>query len=90
MNLLDFDGLKHFAEKIAETYQKKLMFDDTPTAGSSNPVTSAGIREALDTGVTVSIKPSGSENWIEVGTENIYIGADDPQDEAALWLEIKS
>ena len=33
---------------IKNTYQKKLTFDTTPTAGSSNPVTSDGIKTALD------------------------------------------
>ena len=33
---------------IKNTYQKKLTFDTTPTAGSTNPVTSEGIKTALD------------------------------------------
>lgn len=33
---------------IKNTYQKKLTFDTTPTAGSSNPVTSDGIKTALN------------------------------------------
>ena len=42
---------------IKNTYQKKLTFDTTPTAGSTNPVTSEGIKTAIDTvnakGITV-------------------------------------
>ena len=34
---------------IKNTYQKKLTFDTTPTAGSTNPVTSEGIKTAIDT-----------------------------------------
>ena len=34
---------------IKNTYQKKLTFDTTPTAGSTNPVTSGGIKTAIDT-----------------------------------------
>ena len=33
---------------IKNTYQKKLTFDTTPTAGSTNPVTSEGIKKALE------------------------------------------
>ena len=33
---------------IKNTYQKKLTFDTTPTAGSTNPVTSGGIKTAID------------------------------------------
>lgn len=33
---------------IKNTYQKKLTFDTTPTAGSTNPVTSGGIKTALE------------------------------------------
>ena len=34
---------------IKNTYQKKLTFDSAPTAGSNNPVTSKGIKTAIDT-----------------------------------------
>ena len=34
---------------IKNTYQKKLTFDSAPTAGSNNPVTSNGIKTAIDT-----------------------------------------
>lgn len=37
---------------IKNTYQKKLTFDTTPTAGSTNPVTSDGIKTALNNYVT--------------------------------------
>lgn len=35
-------------------YQTKLTFDSTPTANSSNPVTSDGIKKAIDTAVSTS------------------------------------
>lgn len=34
---------------IKNTYQKKLTFDTEPTAGSPNPVTSDGVKTAIDT-----------------------------------------
>ena len=33
---------------IKNTYQKKLTFDSAPKAGSNNPVTSDGIKKAID------------------------------------------
>ena len=41
-------------EKIVAGKQDKLTFDSTPTAGSSNPVTSEGIKTAIDN-IDVSI-----------------------------------
>lgn len=35
-------------------YQTKLTFDSTPTANSSNPVTSDGIKKAINTAVSTS------------------------------------
>lgn len=40
--------LDNKTEDIKNTKQDKLTFDSTPTTGSKNPVTSGGIREALD------------------------------------------
>lgn len=37
-----------FTEKLNAVFQRKLTFDNTPTAGSTNPVTSNGIKSALD------------------------------------------
>lgn len=35
-------------KKAIDSLQDQLTFDTTPTAGSSNPVTSAGIKAAID------------------------------------------
>lgn len=48
---LDASGLKYVISKIKvllSTKQDKLTFDKTPTANSTNPVTSDGIKTALD------------------------------------------
>lgn len=48
---LDAAGLKYAVGKIKKliaTKQDKLTFDSTPTSGSTNPVTSGGIKTALD------------------------------------------
>lgn len=89
---LDLDGLKYAVGKLKaliSTKQDKLTFDNTPTSGSSNPVTSDGIYQAISTRVTVSVEPSdGTTTWIEVPTEGLYIGSTEPTDDNALWLEI--
>ena len=58
---LDLAGLKYAVTKLKaliSAKQDRLSFDSTPTSGSSNPVTSDGIYQALNNGVTVSIEPS--------------------------------
>lgn len=51
MAYLDYNGLKTFWNNIKNKLagkQDKLTFDSTPTAGSTNPVTSGGVKTALD------------------------------------------
>lgn len=43
----DIDNLQEDIEGLQEDKQDKLTFDTVPTEGSSNPVTSAGIRTAI-------------------------------------------
>lgn len=48
------------------------------------------LKEAVDTRVTVAVEPSdGTETWIEVPTEDLYIGGTEPTDTNTLWLEVK-
>ena len=46
---------------IKNTYQKKLTFDTTPTAGSTNPVTSDGIKTALDSRIPSPTSTTGTQ-----------------------------
>lgn len=89
---LDAAGLKYAVAKIRKwvnAKQDKLTFDSTPTSGSSNPVTSDGIYQAINSGVTVSIEPpAGATNWIEVPTEDLYVGGTEPTSQNTLWLEV--
>lgn len=89
---LDAAGLRYVITKIKALIndkQDKLTFDTTPTSGSSNPVTSDGIYQAVNNGITVSIEPSaGSETWIEVPTEDLYVGGNEPTENNTLWLEL--
>lgn len=48
------------------------------------------LKEAVDTRVTVSVKPSdGTETWIEVPTEDLYIGGTEPTAQNTVWIELK-
>ena len=46
---------------IKNTYQKKLTFDSAPTAGSNNPVTSDGIKTALDSRIPAPTSTTGTQ-----------------------------
>ena len=54
---------------IKNTYQKKLTFDTTPTAGSTHPVTSEGIKTALD------LKANASDFTAHTGDTTVHITA---------------
>lgn len=48
------------------------------------------LKEAVGTRVTVSVKPSdGTETWIEVPTEDLYIGGTEPTAQNTVWIELK-
>lgn len=88
---LDAAGLKYAVSKIKALIaakQDKLTFDNTPTSGSTNPVTSGGVYDAINN-VTLSVKPyAWSSTWIEVPTEDLYIGGTEPTDKNTIWLEV--
>lgn len=93
---LDATGLKYAVGKIKTLIaakQDKLTFDSKPTSGSTNPVTSGGVYDAINNGITPSITLSveasaGSSTWIEVPTEDLYVGGTQPTAEHAIWLEV--
>lgn len=68
-------------EDEIDTKQNALTFDSTPTAGSTNPVTSGGIKTALDTkqnALTFDSTPtSGSTNPVTSGGAKSYIDSHD-------------
>ena len=48
------------------------------------------LKEAVGTRVTVSVEPSdGTETWIEVPTEDLYIGGTEPTAQNTVWIELK-
>jgi len=90
MEFLDFDGLSHFLTKLKEIFEPKLTWDSAPTSGSTNPVTSGGVYDAMKNGLTTSIQnAAGSDTYIEVETEDLYIGGTEPTDSNTIWVELK-
>jgi hypothetical protein len=89
---LDANGLKYAVSKIKTLIaakQNKLTFDSKPTSGSTNPVTSGGVYDAINNGITLSVEPSaGSSTWIEVPTEDLYVGGTEPTAQHTIWLEV--
>lgn len=58
----DVEHLRKEIEEIGEEKQDKLTFDETPTEGSSNPVTSDGIYKAIKEAETEGVPgPQGPE-----------------------------
>nr|DAE71572.1 MAG TPA: hypothetical protein [Caudoviricetes sp.] len=40
--------------------------------------------------VSVSVEPSdGTETWIEVPVENLFVGSTEPTDQNSIWMEVK-
>lgn len=66
-NITGLPALWEQTEALVSGKQDKLTFDATPTADSANPVTSGGIKEALD-----KIQNGGSEYSIWTGTKAEY------------------
>lgn len=79
-------------ETALEGKQNTLTFDSTPTANSTNPVTSGGVKAALDGKTGIS---RGNNGWVEVkdngqveiiGDQSVYIGISD-MDGALVTLD---
>ena len=51
-------------QAAVDTKQDKLTFDATPTAGSANPVTSGGVKAAIDSAISTVYKWQGSVNTV--------------------------
>ena len=69
IHLASVDRSNHWAT-FEQVLQRKLTFDTTPTAGSKNPVTSDGIKTALDSRVPFPTSTTGTTD------SNAYIVTD--------------
>lgn len=48
------------------------------------------LKKAADNQVSESIEPSdGGSNWIEVKTEDLYVGVSESTEQNVLWMEVK-
>ena len=75
---------------MTRSRQDKLNFDSAPRAGSTNPVTSGGVYEALINShieITFDDEPvAGSENAVKSG--GIYTALQGKQDDLTQQIEI--
>lgn len=68
----------------SDTY--RLKAGDGSTSWNNLPY----LRGPAETNVSVSIEPSGgTETWIEVPTEDLYIGGTEPTAQNTVWIELK-
>ena len=68
----------------SDTY--RLKAGDGSTSWNNLPY----LRGPAETNVSVSIEPSDStETWIEVPTEDLYVGGTEPNAQNTVWIELK-
>lgn len=73
MKLITLDRLNTFLTKLLSLFATKKE-----------------LKKAVDNQVSVSIEPSdGSSNWIEVKTEDLYVGGSESTEQNVLWMEVK-
>lgn len=73
MKLITLDKLNTFLTKLLSIFATK-----------------EELKKAVDNQVSVSIEPSdGGSNWIEMKTEDLYVGGTEPTEQNVLWMEVK-
>lgn len=73
MKLITLDRLNTFLTKLLSLFATKKE-----------------LKKVVDNQVSVSIESSdGSSNWIEVKTEDLYVGGSEPTGQNVLWMEVK-
>lgn len=73
MKLITLDRLNTFLTKLLSLFATKKE-----------------LKKVVDNQVSVSIESSdGSSNWIEVKTEDLYVGGSEPTEQNVLWMEVK-
>lgn len=60
----DMGALFFNARDLDNNKQDNLTFDNTPTAGSNNPVKSSGIKQYVDDKITIYQTTLGASNWV--------------------------
>lgn len=87
----DHSKLKNlgFDESGHTGFQRELTFDESPTAGSENPVTSGGVKAALDEKVNVKILTNGGATSVNGGSVFVSIYSIGVGDLASLYFGSK-
>ena len=97
MKMISLAGLQTFLTKLKATFatqaevakkQDQLTFDTTPTSGSTNPVTSGGVYDAL--GPSLFLQDSDTGEWVGAPIKSksgIVLSDTEPTDHNVLWLK---
>lgn len=87
----DLNDVQANLRRLNQDKQENLTFDTTPTAGSTNPVTSGGIREALNLKANAASLASHTGNTNNPhGVTAAQVGAATPESVAAAIGEVSS
>ena len=97
MKMVSLTGLKTFLAKLKSTFatksevnqkQDKLTFDSTPTSGSTNPVTSGGIYDALGPALFLEDQDTGEWVGVPIRSKSGFVVSDtEPSDHDVIWLK---
>lgn len=102
MSLIQLNQLRTFLAKMSSTFakktdvesalsakQNKLTFDTVPQSGSTNPVTSDGIYNAVThlSGMLVEEKGSGTMEPVDI--QDVVMSDTQPTQACAVWIEPK-
>lgn len=80
---LDLDGLKYFKNKMDAAYTGKYVPQGITINGVA--LNKTGITINDDTKLS---KTDATSTWIEVPTEDMYVGGTEPTAEHTIWLEV--
>lgn len=97
MKMVSLTGLKTFLTKLKSIFatktevsskQDKLTFDSAPTSGSTNPVTSGGVYDAL--GPALFLEDQDTGEWVGASIRSksgIVLSDTEPSDHDVIWLK---
>lgn len=86
--LITLERLKTFLTKLDSRFQKALKFDTTPTANSTNPVTSGGVYDALGPALFLEDQDTGEWVGTRIRAKSGFVVSDtEPTDHDVIWLK---
>lgn len=97
MKIVSLTGLKTFLAKLKSTFatklevaqkQDKLTFDSAPTSGSTNPITSGGVYDALGPSLFLADQDTGEWVGVPIRSKSGFVVSDtEPTDHDVIWLK---